>query len=178
MVPYRKTKLAALFLSLFCLFVSGGCGYRFVPEGDSIDPALRSILVPSFANRTDEPALGNILREALILELRKGSRFHLAEGRKDADLLLLCEIRSYETYPVSYRATGYARENRIHLSVELILENRLNGAVLWSGSNLAGTETYGIGLDPRRTEQNRRAALQELTRDLAERAYRLMTSGF
>jgi len=174
----KGLKRAVAFLSLFCLFFSGSCGYQFVQEGSHIDPALRSIFVPAFPNQTDESTLGNTLRESLILELRKGSRFQLAAGREDADLLLLCELRSYETYPVSYGEAGYARENRIHLTVDLTLENRLNGTVLWSGRNMAGTETYGISLDPRMTEKNRRAALGELARDLAERAYRVMTSGF
>ena len=179
----KKTAEKALirgtaFFVILCLSVSGGCGYRFAPEGDGIDPSLRSVFVSPFPNRTDEPALGNILREAMILELRRGTRFQLAAGRTEADLLLRCRVRSYETYPVSYGEGNFARENRLRLSVDLVLEKRRDGAVLWSGENQSGTETYVISRDTRRTEQNRRAALKELAENLAERACRLMASGF
>jgi len=179
----KKTAEKALirgtaFFVILCLSVSGGCGYRFAPEGDGIDPSLRSVFVSPFPNRTDEPALGNILREAMILELRRGTRFQLAAGRTEADLLLRCRVRSYETYPVSYGEGNFARENRLRLSVDLVLEKRQDGAVLWSGENQSGTETYVISRDTRRTEQNRRAALKELAENLAERACRLMASGF
>lgn len=166
------------FLLLAAALLLGGCGYRFAGDGGAIDPSLRSVFVPPFPNRTEEPALGNILRNALIEEIRRENRFETAEGRESADLLLQCEIRSYETYPVSYRETGYALENRIRLSVELTLEDRRTGTVLWSNRNMAGTETYVIRTDPRLTENGRRAVLQELARDLAEAAFRLMTSGF
>jgi TolB-like protein len=160
------------------MLLLGGCGYRFAGDGGAVDPSLRTVFVAPFTNRTDEPALGNILRNALIEEIRRGSRFEPAEGRESADLLLQCGIRSYETYPASYRKTGFALENRVRVSVELTLEDRRTGNVLWSNRNMAGTETYVIRTDPRLTENGRRAALQELARDLAEAAFRLMTSGF
>lgn len=173
----RKKQRVFLFL-VPLLILLGGCGYRFAGEGGAVDPALQSVFVPPFPNRTEEPALGNILRSALIEEIRRGTRFLPAGVREDADLLLHCGILSYETYPSSYRGTGFALENRIRLSLELTLENRRTGDVLWSNRNMAGTETYVIRTDPRLTEKSRRAALQELARDLAEAAFRLMTSGF
>ena len=83
---WKALKRTGALLSILCLFASGGCGYHFVPEGSPIDPSLRSIFVTPFPNRTDEPVLGNLLREALILELRKAGRFELAGGPTDEEL--------------------------------------------------------------------------------------------
>jgi len=67
---------------LLCFFLTiGACGYRFIPEGDSIDKNIQKVFVDIFTNKTSEANIENTFRTAFIDQISQGRRFKLASSR-------------------------------------------------------------------------------------------------
>ena len=63
------------------------------------------------------------------------------------------------------------------LTLELSFEDRRTKKVIWKDGNFSGTQDYPVA-NVNDTETARKNALTKLSRDTAERAYRMMMSGF
>jgi len=154
-----------------------GCGYRFAAGEYSVDPDIRTIFVDVFANKTSEAYAGNIFRTAFINRFVQSGRFKLSSSRGEADAVCRGTIRSLQTSPLAYKASNLAAEERLTITLEISLEERESGRVIWSDGSFTGTGDYtvtSVGV----TEASRKNALVKLAGDTAERAYRLMIAGF
>ncbi len=169
-------------LFLLCLalasFLPAGCGYRFSPGGESIDPGIRRVYIDIFENKTTQPYVENYFRNAFADQFRRVSRFTLAESKGVADASVRGSINLITMSSLSYTKSDFATEDRITITASIIFQDR-NNEIVWRNDSLSGYQDYII--DPGNsaaTEQNRRTALQKLSADLAERAFRYIMSGF
>lgn len=162
---------------LLLLLVLGGCGYHFAGGGDAIDPAIRTVFVETFVNRTSEAQAANFFQSAFASQFVQGGRFRLAASRGEADAVCRGTVLSLQTSSLSYRASNLAAEERMTVTLELVFEEVGSGRVLWSNASFSGTGDYPVA-SVGATEASRRNALVKLATDTAERAYRLMMSGF
>lgn len=163
-------------LLLASLFVAG-CGYRFAGETEPVTSEFRTVFVDTFTNRTGEAYAENIFRSAFIGRFVQEGRFNLSRSRGEADLVCRGIVRSLQAAPLAYKATNLAAEERITVTLEIVFEERASGRAIWSDSFFVGTGDYPVtaaGI----TESSRRNALVKLAGESAERAYRLMMSGF
>jgi len=166
---------AAVLLLLLC----AGCGYRFSPGGENIPPEIRTVFVEIFANKTSEANFENYIRSAFVDQFVRSSRFKLADARETADAVLRGSIEGLSSFPLSYRATNLAAEERLTVTMNVVFEDRLSGKAVWTGSSVQGTGDYTVdAANPTVTQTNRRNALTKLASDAAEKTYRLMMSGF
>lgn len=63
--------------------------------------------------------------------------------------------------------------------LNLAFEERKTGKNLWSVSNFTGNGSYRVDqANPNTTSTNKQVALQKLSGDMAEEAYRNLMSGF
>ncbi len=173
-LPYRGMRRGVLLL-LASLLVAG-CGYRFAGE-ESVAPAFRTVFVDTFANRTSEPYAENIFRSAFIGRFVQEGRFKPAHSRSEADLICRASVRSLQAAPLAYKANNLTAEDRITVTLEISFEERESGRVIWTERSFVGTGDYSVttaGV----TDSSRKNALVKLANDSAERAYRLMMSGF
>ncbi|MCK9230632.1 MAG: LPS assembly lipoprotein LptE [Syntrophales bacterium] len=164
-------------LMIMAVLVSASCGYRFAGSADAIDPSIRHVYVAPFINATSEALIENYLRNDFIDRFRRGGRFSIAGNAEDGDALVRGTVTNVFTSRATYTTAESAIEDRIHMSLDLIFEER-SGDILWSQKGFSGTEVYRVSDDPGTTERSRSAALKKLSSDLAERAYRTMLSGF
>jgi hypothetical protein len=162
-------------LVLMCLLA--GCGYRFEGSGESTYPAIRTVFVDVFANRTSEAYAENIFRTAFISRFVQDGRFKLAASRGEADAVLRGTVKNLQTYPLAYKAGNLSAEDRLTVALGLSFEERASGRILWSDGGFSGTGDYPV-TTVGATETNRKNALVKLANDTAERAYRLIMSGF
>lgn len=167
----RIAGTAVLFLLL------AGCGYRFADGGEAIDPAIRTVFVETFANKTGEAHAESIFRTAFIDRFVRESRFKLAGSRSEADALCRGTIRSLLTSSLAYKTSGLAAEERITATLEIYFEQRESGRVIWSDGAFTETVDYPVATVGAR-EVERKKALVKLAGDTAQRAYRLMIAGF
>lgn len=164
-------------LMILAVAAQASCGYRFAGNGDAIEPSIQHVYVAPFNNSTPEALIENYVRNDFIDQFRRGGRFSIAGSAEDGDALVRGTVTDVFTSRATYTTAESAIEDRIHLRLDLIFEER-GGEILWSQSGFSGTEAYRVSDDPSATERNRSAALRELSSDLAERAYRTMLSGF
>jgi Lipopolysaccharide-assembly len=176
----RQTRQAFRALLLFSLIVAvAGCGYRFSPGGDWIDSRLQTVFVDNIANTTSEPFVEIYLRNAFEDQFRKSSRFRLSNSKDTADLILQGTITALTVPPVAYDKYDKAQEGRAVLTVDLLFDERQNKKKIWSVSNFSGNETFRIDqANPNATSVSKTAALQKLSNDMAEKAFRNLMSGF
>jgi len=162
---------------LFFIIFLGGCGYHFVGEGSSLLKEIHSIAIEYLDNRTFEPGLEAIFTEAIVDEFIK-SRLLDVVSKEKADAILRGTIRSFREEVISYDRDDKALEYRIHISLDLVLEKRKTGDVLWKVKNLKHTEEYPVSRNIMATEEAKDRALKKLACDLAERIHDSIIEGF
>ncbi|MBP8695600.1 MAG: hypothetical protein KBH73_03980 [Syntrophobacterales bacterium] len=167
-------------LALLCLSVTvTGCGYRFSPGGEWLDSGIRTVFVDNIVNSTSEPFVEIYVRSGFEDQFRKSPRFRLAAGREEADAVLRGAIASLSTSYVAYDRYDKASESRAVMVLNLSFEERRTGKKLWSVESFSGSESFRIDqANPNTTSTNKQAALQKLSADMAEKAYRNLMSGF
>lgn len=163
---------------LCCLWMATACGYRIIPDGEAIDKNIQKIFVDVFANKTSEANIENTFRTAFIDQIIQGRRFKLAGSPGEADALLQGSIESLTAASLSYQATNLAAEDRISVVLSLTLEAQNPKKVLWANSSFSSFQDYAMGNNLSVAQANKKNALIKLSNDTAERAYRLMMSGF
>lgn len=174
--------LAVLLLS----FLTVGCGYHFNEIADDSLDGIQKIYVGNFPNRTDEAYLENIFRNALIDQFIRGNRFQVVGDEADADAVVRGSVQRVTKTHTAYEESDLAAEERVSLSVQIVFEDRATGRTLWEDRDFRGAEDYLVtgaaemdtGASNMDTLQSQNKALIKLSNDMAERAYRLMITGF
>ncbi|MGZ6238190.1 MAG: LPS assembly lipoprotein LptE, partial [Syntrophales bacterium] len=154
-----------------------GCGYRFSPGGEYIDKKIRTVFVENLANKTSEANFENTIRSSFIDQFIIGGRFTLVERRDNADAVFKGSVNSLITSPLSYQKSGLASGERLTLGMELVLEEEDTHKIIWNDKNFTAIQDYSYS-DINTRQTNRSNALIKLSNDSAEKAYRLMMSGF
>jgi frataxin-like iron-binding protein CyaY len=177
-VSQTRRSIFALFLFSLTIVVAG-CGYRFSPGGEWIDSRLQTVFVDNIANTTNAPLVETYVRNSFEDQFRKSSRFRLAASRETADLVLKGTIIALTLPAVAYDRYDKATEGRAVMTLDLLFEEREARKKIWAVSNFSGNETYRIDqANPNATSTSRTAALQKLSNDMAEKAFRNLMSGF
>ena len=174
----RRQCLVLLFFTMIAVTIAG-CGYRFSPGGEWIDSGIRTVFIDNLVNSTSEPYVEIYLRSGFEDEFRKSSRFRLANSRETADAILKGTLSALSTSYVAYDRYDKATESRAIMVLNLAFEESKTGKKLWSVANFTGNESYRVDqANPNATSTNKQAALQKLSGDMAEKAYRNLMSGF
>jgi hypothetical protein len=163
--------------AVFFILLPAGCGYHFAGGGDTAYPAIRTVFVDVFANRTSEAYAENIFRTAFINRFVQDGRFKLAGSRGEADAVFHGTIKNLVTYPLAYQASNLSATNRLDIILEISFEERPSGRILWSNSAFSWWGDYPV-TTVGATETSRKNALIKLADDTAERAYGLLISNF
>lgn len=175
----QATRGLGSLLLVSLIIAATGCGYRFSPGGDWIDSRFQTVFVDNIANTTSEPFVEIYLRNAFEDQFRKSSRFRLTGSKDTADLILEGTIIALSVPPVAYDKYDKAQEARAVMTVNLLFDERENKKKIWAVSNFSGNETYRIDqANPNATSVSKTAALQKLSNDMAEKAFRNLMSGF
>jgi hypothetical protein len=174
LLPLRGIAVVAIILSVFLI---AGCGYRFSPGGEYIDKKIRTVFIDNFTNKTSEPNVENTIRSSFIDQFIIGGRFALVDGREGADAVFKGSVNSIVTSPLSYQRTGLASGERLSVGMELVFEEQDTHKLIWNDKNFTAIQDYTF-TDLNTKDTNRSNALIKLSNDSAEKAYRLMMSGF
>jgi hypothetical protein len=174
LLRFRGIRVVAVFLSVFLV---AGCGYRFSSGGEYIDKKIRTVFIDNFANKTSEANIENTIRNSFIDQFITGGKFALVDGREKADAVFKGSVNSIATSPLSYQRTGLASGERLTAAMELVFEEQDTHKLIWNNKNFTAIQDYTF-TDLNTRDTNRRNALIKLSNDSAEKAYRLMISGF
>jgi len=162
---------------LLVFLLLSGCGYRFSGGGENIDKKIQTVFVDNFPNRTSEANIEIIFRTAFIDQFITGGRFKVVDRRESADAVFKGSIDILTASPLSYQKSTFAAEERVTVTMDLLFEEQGSRNIIWSYKKFSGSRDYYIG-DVNSKEINRKDAFIRLSNEAAERAYRLMMSGF
>lgn len=158
------------------LFFASGCGYTT----KSLLPSdIKTIYVDNFANgikitaeqsnvrmyRGYTPGMERTLTTAVIDKFLTDGTLKIV-SENDADLVLTGELVDFGHDVLRYDANNNVEEYRVRIVVNMALEDRKKGKVLWSEKNFAGESTY---YTQGSQSQSENAAIDNAMTDIARR---------
>jgi outer membrane lipopolysaccharide assembly protein LptE/RlpB len=151
------------------------CGYHFEGEG-KLPGDIQRLSITMLDNRTSETGLESTLTNALIYEMGRNAKIRIVNPDQ-AEATLSGEITRLTIETISHRGEHTSNERRVKVYLDLQLMSQ-NGEVLWKQRELSEKETYNVLNGKLETEQNRKKALQTLSRRLSEIVFNCMTNNF
>lgn len=161
-----KNFLKIVFITMVCVSVIG-CGYTTSAlRGEKI----QKLHVETFLNRTYEHGLDRMITDAVIDEfIFKGGVKVVEED--NAEVILSGVVKDYVLKPLSYNRENQAEEYRLRVSVDVSLEDRLSGGVIWEAKDVAGEWTFLFSGPLRISEEEaREKAIKYLAREIVQRS--------
>jgi lipopolysaccharide assembly LptE-like protein len=159
--------------SLCVLGVSVGCGYSLAGRGSFLPEYIRTIGVPTFANRTTVFNLETQLTQKVRAEFIGRGRYDiLPEGGANVDALLTGEIISVTISPATFSNQQFASRFIIMMSARVELRETRDNKVLWENPGLVFRQEYEAqagtdALDPAAFFGQDQNALEQMSTDFA-----------
>ena len=104
-----------------------GCGYSL---RGSLPGHIRTVAVPVFTNKTQQPAVENFLTRAVVDAFVTSGRLKVVRP-DDADSILEGEIVGYQLNSLSYDAGANVREYRLTVTLNLQFRDVGQNVMLW-----------------------------------------------
>lgn len=166
----RASAYLALALMTFVLGPAGGCGYRVAGRANTLPPAVKTIAVPAFENRTSTYRIEQRLTSAVVHELLVDTRYHVVSNPADGDAVLRGAVTAIGGSVVVFdQATGRATTILVTVTMQARLEDRQTGNVLYRNDNFVFREPYEISTDVPSFFEESGPAMDRVSRDFARR---------
>jgi hypothetical protein len=112
-----------------CLFLFGCCGYSVRAL---LPPHLKTIAVLPVENQTIKPGLDVRLTDSLVSSFRRDGSLRVVDPT-NADIVLHCEITSYDRTPQSYTSGQEIKAWQVSLSSKVECTDQVRSEKLWEG---------------------------------------------
>lgn len=142
--------------------LTAGCTHYFI--GTTLPANLRTIAVPTFANRAAEPEVEATVTRATLQEFQRDGTLSLTTA-ESADIVLAGSVVSYSLEPVRYSRDNplATAEYRLVLRSEITATERTTGKTIYNGVVEGDTLFRATG----DLTTAKRTALTPAARDLA-----------
>lgn len=161
---------------LLSSFFFVACGYRFAGTGH-LPSGIRYIYIEVLENRSGETGIENTITNDLIYEFIRSGNIVSKEKMK-ADAVLSGSIADLHIDTATHKSAHSALEGRVTVLLDLKLTSP-EGKLFWSVNGVSADQTYDIIANNQlATEQNRRTAIKELSKRLAETVYNNLSTDF
>jgi hypothetical protein len=195
-------KISVFFVICVVSMVCAGCGYHRARLDNPLLANVKTIAIPYFKNKTFEPGVEKIFTDAFMKEFIESRKLQIV-GPNEADVILYGTVRSLKESSIAHDSNDKALEEYLQMVVDLQLEERTTGKVLWKRKGMRHAEDYDIitsnsqeyaaakhkGMhhnddssdtttDVQASEASKRMALQKIAADLAERTHDSIMMGF
>jgi outer membrane lipopolysaccharide assembly protein LptE/RlpB len=175
MMKSVSVKPSFLFAMIGAFIIFSGCSYRFSGTG-SLPSGITQIYVSIIENKTTEAGIENYLTNDLINEfiLRKKE---VLSRQDDAEGILSGSIENVREMPIAHSSQSKSTERRVFMGVTLNLVDA-KGKTVWTVNGINANQAYKVTDDKTVTDQNKKMALQILSKRLAEKIYNRLTDDF
>ena len=173
MTSRSKKKYTILLIGL--LPVLWGCSYRFSGTG-SLPSGVTRIYVSVIENKTSEAGIEKYITDDLINEfiLR---RKDVLSRQEEAEGILSGSIDSIQDTTIAHSSQSKSTQRRVILGITLKLVDQ-KGRIIWAVNGINANQAYNVTDDKTLTEQNKKTAIQILSKRLAEKVYNRLTDDF
>ena len=163
-------------LAITVLVVLLGCGYHLKGMGLSAPPGVGTIAVTVLENKTSESGIETRFTGDLAYEFTRSKILQVVD-RDKADAVLSGVIVSLQEDTISYTAGYDSNERRVTITLDLALKGT-DGKVIWSRRAVSDREAFKVLSDRLATDRNRRAAIEVISKRLAERVHNAIFQHF
>lgn len=162
-----------LYLCVLGVLCGEGCGYALAGRGSFLPSYIRTIGVPTFANRTTVFNLETQLTQKVRAEFIGRGKYRILPDPKDVDALLTGEVQSVVISPASFDPQQIATRYIITMSARVELRDMRDNKVLWENPSLQFRQEYdaqsGVNaLDPAAFFGQDINALERMSADFAQ----------
>jgi hypothetical protein len=157
-------------LSVLC-----GCSYRFSGTG-SFPSGINRIYVSVIENKTSETGIEKYITDDLINEIILRRKEALSR-QEDAEGVIFGSIEYIRDTTVAHSSQSKTTQRRVVLGVDLKMKDQ-NGKIVWAVNGINANEAYKVSDDKTLTDQNKKTAIQILSKRLAEKIYNRLTDDF
>ncbi len=173
----QKKALVCKWIILTSVLISAGCGYRLAGKDNPMLAGINTIAVPYFKNDTFEAGIESVFTNVFANEFINSKRLQVV-NIDQADVILRGTIKNFREQIISYNQDKKALEYRVFVSLDLRLEKRDTGEVLWKRKRLTDNEEYQVSSYITVTQADKTVAVEKIAQDLAQRVYESIIQGF
>ena len=160
--------------AVVCLaLAAGGCGYSLAGRGSFLPEHIKTIGVPTFANRTTVFNLETQLTQKVRAEFIGRGKYQIVPDTGNVDALLTGEVTGVSITPVSFTNQQLASRYIITMTARVELREVRENKVLWENPGLLFREEYEgaqggqTALDPSAFFGQDTNALERMSTDFA-----------
>lgn len=120
--------------------LAGGCGYSL---RGSLPSHIRTIAIPVFANKTQEPAVESLVTQGVIEAFVNNGLLKVAQPSK-ADAVLEGEVVGYQINALSFNAAQNITEYRLQVTLNLQFREVKANRVTWRREGLTEKADFKV----------------------------------
>ncbi len=152
------------------------CGYHVSGHTDLLPKSATTIAIPAFGNATTRYKLTDWIPEALSREFISRTRYHIVSDPAQADLVLRGSV--INQFSGASIVVGNATAVDVHVYLQVTLTERATGKVLFTRPTMEVRERYEVSVDPKQYFEESDAALDRLSRSVAQQLVSAILNNF
>lgn len=129
-------------VALILTLAGSGCGYSLAGRGSFLPAYIKTIGVPTFANRTTVFNMETLLTEKVRSEFIGRGKYKILPQGTDVDATLLGEVSSITVAPVSFSPTQLVSRYTITMVAKIELRDNRTNTVLWENPSVVFRQDY------------------------------------
>jgi hypothetical protein len=119
-----------------------GCGYALAGRGSFLPAYIKTIGIPTFANRTTIFNLETMLTDKVRAEFIGRGKYQILPQSTDVDALLTGEITGVSIAPSSFSTTQIASRYAITVTAKVELRDVREAKILWENPSIFFRQEY------------------------------------
>lgn len=159
---------------LLATLLLGGCGYSL---RGSLPGHIKTVAVPVFANRTQEPAVENFITRAVIDAFVTNGRLRVVR-LEEADSILEGEIVGYRIEALAFDPRANVQEYRLWLTLNLQFRDVRKNVMLWRQEGLQEKADFRVPGQVAQTISREESALRQAAVDIGRAIVNLAVDRF
>ena len=173
MVHAKSTRLVFLCaLSVLCVVSAPACGYALAGRGSFLPAYIKTIGVPTFANRTVVFNLETLVTQKVRAEFIGRGKYQILPEAGGVDALLSCEITAVSIQPSTFNVGQLASRYTITMTAKVELRDMRENKVLWENPGVMFRQEYDATagrnvVDPASFFQQDTNALERMSTEFA-----------
>jgi len=125
-----------------CAFFGTGCGYSLAGRGSFLPAYIRTIGIPTFANRTTVFNLETQLTQKVRAEFIGRGKYQVLPQNTGVDALLTGEVSAVSIVPASFNTQQLASRYAITMTARIELRDVRENKVLWENPSVMFRQEY------------------------------------
>jgi hypothetical protein len=129
-------------LSVLGVLCAVGCGYSLAGRGSFLPAYIKTIGIPTFANRTTVFNLETTLTQKVRSEFIGRGKYQILPQADGVDALLTGEVSAVSITPASFNTQQLASRYAITMTARIELRDTRANVVLWENPSLVFRQEY------------------------------------